>query len=70
MEYILLQCEYNNELGSKGYIPFGRDPGGNNFCFDFSNPEKSPKIVFWNHEIDSIYEVAETFTDFIELLHE
>lgn len=33
-----------------GVVPFADDPGGNCFCFDFSQDRDNPSIVFWYHE--------------------
>ncbi len=68
LEFIVAHCEGYKEIVDKGYVPFARDPGGNNFCFDFSKEES--KIVFWNHETDTFYKISDTFTDFLTLLHE
>ncbi|MCY6354405.1 SMI1/KNR4 family protein [Clostridium sp. ZS2-4] len=31
-------------------IPFACDPSGNYVCFDYSESETKPKVVFWYHE--------------------
>ena len=48
------------------YIPFARDPFGNYICFDRTNNH----VVFWDHEIAEVEEVADTFTEFINSLYE
>ncbi|MFD2388047.1 SMI1/KNR4 family protein [Enterococcus rivorum] len=59
-----------------GIIPFGRDAGGNLICFDYRSSQ-NPTIVFWDHEIagggdleEAITPICETFTDFLNMLHE
>lgn len=69
MEYILLHCDYYKEHVNLGFIPFGRDPGGNNFCFDYSESNAEPTIIFWNHEEDIFLKVCSNFTDFLEKLY-
>lgn len=32
-------------------IAFGEDPFGNLWCFDYSDGNSQPCIVFWNHEM-------------------
>jgi hypothetical protein len=46
----------------KDLIPFAEDPGGNFFCFS------NHKVVFWEHEEDKIYPVADTFEDFLKMI--
>ncbi|BDR57651.1 SMI1/KNR4 family protein [Xylocopilactobacillus apicola] len=57
----------------KGYIPIGRDPGGNLILINLD----SGKIYFWDHEFEpeedeldtrNIYYINDGFNDFIECL--
>lgn len=45
-------------------LPFASDPAGNYFVVD------SGKISLWNHESDSVKEIADSFTNFLNLLHD
>lgn len=49
-------------------VPFMRDPYGNYVCFQFENISDY-KIVFWNHDTNSIQKITDTFSDFIEILY-
>ena len=53
------------ELSNK-YIPFAIDNFGNLICFNADND----KVVFVNHENLSIELIADTFSEFIEVLYE
>lgn len=44
-------------------FPFANDPAGNLLCF------KDGSVVYWLHEDNSIYKVAENFTEFISHLY-
>lgn len=44
-------------------IPFASDPAGNYFVLS------NKKICLWNHETDTIQEIAKTFSDFLQMLH-
>jgi SMI1-KNR4 cell-wall len=74
--YILEQ--YNALIGQlpDKVIPFGVDPFGNYFCFDYSDIPTDPKIVFWDHEKsylkakDELTLVCNNFTELITNLHE
>lgn len=70
LENIVEHCKLYDEHTKLGYIAFGRDPGGNNFYFDYKKNKENPSIVFWNHEMDTFSEIATTFTEFLSLLHE
>ncbi len=55
-------------------IPFGNDPGGNLYCFDYRR-SPSPRVVYWDHELavgnppEAIVPVAESFTELLGMLH-
>ena len=56
-----------------GIIPFGQDPFGNLYCFDYRN-KSLPTIVYWDHEMEmnennQFCLVAETFTDLLNMLY-
>lgn len=70
LENLVEHCKLYSEHTKLGYIPFGRDPGGNNFYFDFNESNEAPIIVFWNHETDTFSKIASTFTEFLSLLHD
>jgi len=64
---------------SQGYIPekvipFGDDPFGNFYCFDYRKG-RIPTVVYWNHELAGISEqrcisyVADSFSAFLKLLY-
>jgi hypothetical protein len=56
-------------------IPFGNDPFGNLFCFDYRGGDHTPKCVFWDHEkarknLDkAVIPVCDTVTQLIEMLY-
>lgn len=58
----------------EGVIPFGDDPFGNMYCFDYRK-NTLPIIVYWDHEMGVNEEgqfciVANNFTDFLNMLYE
>lgn len=56
-------------------FPFGKDPFGNLYCFDYRESESIPKCVFWDHERASanpekaIWPVCDNFSQLIAMLH-
>ena len=48
-------------------IPIGRDAFGNLICLYPSRSEEIP-VVIWDHEIDELIYVADSFDDFLDLL--
>ena len=55
---------------SNRIIPIGEDGAGNYLCFDYRQ-SKTPKIVFYFHElhgVDGIIEVCDSFAEFLERL--
>lgn len=59
-----------------GIIPFADDPAGNLICFDYRDgKDKSPKIVFWDHEEaaenpnNAIMYICNNFIDLLNMLH-
>lgn len=61
-----------------GVYPFGVEPGGNLFCFDYRKLDNNrPRVVFWYHEREdsddpsrAIYPVCNSFTELADMLHE
>ena len=47
-------------------VPFAFEPGGNYFCFDYRSD--TPKVVFWHHEQNTVFDVCASFTEFVEIL--
>ncbi len=41
--------DYKDTLPKK-IIPFAFDPSGNLICFDYTDHEDNPIVVFWEHE--------------------
>lgn len=50
--------------GKLKLFPFGLDPFGNFFCV------QDGKIVLWEHEFEDIVVIADSFTRFLNMLHE
>ncbi|MEZ6046986.1 MAG: SMI1/KNR4 family protein [Planctomycetaceae bacterium] len=54
-------------------VAFAGDGGGNYFCLDFRRDDKNPPVVFWHsgrRGLDTeISFIANTFSDFVRLLH-
>jgi hypothetical protein len=56
-----------------GLVPFGEDPGGDYFCFDYRFTQVDPPVVYWHHSrtgLDAITALAPSFDAFIEMLGE
>lgn len=59
----------------KGVIPFGADPFGNLYCFDYRK-DSPPTLVYWDHEKaefepgKSITYVADSFTELLSMLYQ
>jgi cell wall assembly regulator SMI1 len=51
-----------------GLVPFGRDPFGNLFCFQYSGKSISA-VVFWDHESGLTSTVCKSFSELTALLH-
>ena len=49
---------------AKKALPFATDPAGNFMCV------KDNKIFYYDHELDSFTELADTFTAFLTMLHD
>ena len=62
IENIYKYC--NVDSSNKKMIPFASDSAGNLFVL------KDGKICFWNHETDTVNFIADTFTDFLNSLHQ
>lgn len=48
-------------------IPFGKDPFGNLFCFDYQGV-KEPSIIFWDHETGNTFPLSSSWTEFTKAL--
>ncbi len=55
---------YPLDSSDKNLVPFATDPAGN--CFVV----KDTKIYLWLHELDEVVFLANTFSAFLETLHE
>ncbi|WP_413665380.1 SMI1/KNR4 family protein [Microbulbifer sp. CNSA002] len=56
---------------SKHYLPIVVGGGGDYLCFDYSESENNPKVVFWFHELETdaaIFPVANSFTELLFML--
>lgn len=51
-------------MGSEQYFPFASVGNGDYFCFDL----KKKKVVLWEHEMENIVSICETFTDLLEMI--
>lgn len=49
--------------------PFGEDPFGNYICFDYRE-SNTPKIVFWDRDINRFEFVANSFEEFLNKLYD
>lgn len=45
-------------------LPFGTDGFGNFVCV------RDSKIVFWNHELDIVENIADSLSEFLNMLHD
>ena len=53
-----------------GIFPFGTTPGGEYLCFDYRDtPPGQPRVVLVTTEME-IHEIANSFREFLEVLHE
>ena len=57
----LFETDKKKELSM---FPFGLDPFGNLYCV------KNEKIVLWNHEEDTVEYISESFSDFLNMMHD
>ena len=53
---------------TEGLVPFAEEPGGNYFCFDCRSGKQN--VVFWFHEQNTVFEICDSFTEFVEILAE
>lgn len=53
----------------KGVVPFASTPGGEYLCFDYRVSPEQPKVVLVTVEMD-IYPVANSFSEFMDHLHD
>ena len=54
-----------------GLVPFAGDGGGDLICFRYTEQSLPPSIVYYQHELsndEAIVHLADTFTDFVNLL--
>lgn len=75
-QYMLDTVEAIRDRLRTGVVPFGADPFGNYFCFDFADSKVGePAIVFWDHEHvfhspeAGIFSICTSFTDLLRQLH-
>ncbi len=61
IENIYTYCDIDTTI--KGMIPFASDPAGNLFVL------KDGKIFLWDHELDAVTFLADSFTEFLNKLH-
>lgn len=55
---------YDDDDGTpQGFVPFADDPAGNLFCFDFTQNEQNPSIIFFDHEEPEWEYVCNNFTE-------
>lgn len=52
-----------------GIFPFADTPGGQHICFDYRNTPAQPTIVLVTVEMD-IYPIANSFSEFLEMMHD
>lgn len=69
---ISYMSSFDEEL-PKGIIPFGEDPFGNLYCFDYRS-NSQPTIAYWNHEDEmnannQFTYVAKNFSEFLYSLY-
>jgi len=50
-------------------IPIGLDPFGNIIAYNINNFGKIESLVFWDHETNTIEEIVQTFSKFLEMLY-
>lgn len=55
-----MQLNFDKEI-----VPFGIDPFGNYICYNTSNG----KIVFYDHEEDTMIDVADSLEDYLDSLY-
>jgi hypothetical protein len=61
------------EFFPENLVSFAGDGGGNLICFDYRATKENPPIVFWCHddsEGEDVHFVANSFEEFINMLHE
>lgn len=54
-----------NAISDTNLMPFGIDPFGNYVCYSLCDK----KIIFWDHETDSIAVVNDTLSGFLDSLY-
>jgi hypothetical protein len=52
-----------------GLYPFALTPGGEHLCFDYRESSEQPRIILATVEMD-IYPIANSFSEFLEKLHD
>ncbi|PTM57549.1 SUKH superfamily protein [Desmospora activa DSM 45169] len=54
----------------KELVPFALDPAGNLYCFDYSQDNIRPSVVFVDHEgSEDVDYICDTFTDLVNKLY-
>ena len=54
-----------NAITDINLMPFGIDPFGNYICYSLQDK----KVVFWDHETDSISSVSDSLSAFLDSLY-
>jgi hypothetical protein len=49
-------------------IPFADDGGGDFMCFSYQAGESDPTVVYWPHGEAGVIPLADTFSEFIDML--
>ncbi len=66
--YESLKENYSDKI-----IPFGDTPSDDSICFDYRESANNPKIIYIIHELsgdESVKFVADSFTEFLDMLYE
>lgn len=68
------EYQFSDERLPGKIVPFARDAGDNQICFDFTE-EGKVTIVFWDYEIEKIEDgalsfIANSFDEFLDMLFE
>jgi hypothetical protein len=58
----------SEETEREDIFPFARDSFGNYICFNLG--EAPALVVFWRHETNDFEDVAKSFSDLLNMLHE
>lgn len=55
---------YGKVIESLRYFPFADTDFGDYYCFDLDKK----KIVLWNHEMNKVIQICESFTKFLKMI--